>query len=107
MSGNLAVIMTVYHDAVKLEFEDLGRRRCVGWFRDEVSALAAIAERALMESAILSSLRKLPELHVQCEYRQEWIKRPIIDFKRATRIKYGPEGRRVVRLPGSFGKVWI
>jgi hypothetical protein len=99
--------MTVYNDAVKLETEDCGRRRMIGWFRDEVSAIGAVTEHALMGSAILPDLRKLPLLTVHTSYIQEWIKRPLINFKRATRIKYGPYGRRVVRVPGTFGKVWI
>lgn len=99
--------MTIYHDAVKLEEEDCGKRFIIGWFRDEVAAVAAITERTLMRSAILSSLRKLPEMVVCSEYKDEWIKRPTIKFKRATRVKAGPYGRKVVLLPGMFGKVWI
>lgn len=99
--------MTIYHDAVKLEEEDCGKRFMIGWFNDEVSAVAAIAERTLMRSAILSTLRRLPEMVICSDYKNEWIKRPTITFKRATRIKVGPDGRRVVRLPGTFGKVWI
>lgn len=99
--------MTIYYDAVKLEEEDCGRRFMVGWFQDEVSALSAIVERTLMRSAIMSSLRRLPEMVICSEYKDEWSRRPTINFKRATRIKVGPDGRKVVRVPGTFGKVWI
>jgi len=99
--------MIVYHDAVKLEKADLGKRIIIGWFRDEVSAISAAVEHVLIHSAILSNLRKLPELIIHSEYRNEWIKRPTLNFKRATRVKISPEGRKVVRVPGTFGKVWI
>lgn len=99
--------MTVFHDAVKLEERDAGKRFLVGWFKDEVSAIGAIAERVLMQSAIMPSRRQLPELIICTEYKDEWCKRKWIDFRRATRIKHSPEGRRVVRVPGTFGKVWI
>ncbi len=101
------LVMTVYNDAVKLETEEYGKRRMIGWFRDEVSAISAAVEHVLMSSAILSSLRRLPELVILSEYRAEWIKRPVVIFKRATRIKCDGNGRRVVRKPGTFGKPWI
>ena len=101
------IFMSVYYDAVKLEKNDLGHRVLIGWFRDEVSAISAAVEHVLIHSAILSSLRKLPELAICTEYKDAWIKRPTLTFKRATRVKICPEGRRVVRVPGTFGKVWI
>lgn len=99
--------MTVFNDAVKLESQDCGRRKIIGWFKDEVSALGAAGEHVLMQSAILSSLRRLPELIICAEYRisdshHRWLK-----FKRATRVKCDANGRRIVRVPGTFGKMWI
>jgi hypothetical protein len=99
--------MTVYHDAVKLETEDCGRCRIVGWFRDEVSAIGAATEGALMSSAIVPDLRKLPSLAIYSDYINEWCRREWIDFRRATKVKHHHTGRRVVRVPGTFGKVWI
>lgn len=99
--------MTVYHDAVKCEWEECGHRENIGWFRDEVSALGALAERLLIMSAILANLRKLPKLTVCSIYRDEWSKRKICEFTRATRVKYSADGRRVVMRPGAFGKPWI
>jgi hypothetical protein len=103
----IMLILTVFIDAVKLETEDCGRRENVGWFNDEISAIAAAGERVLMGSAILSTLRKLPELVIRCEYRNEFCKRSTLDFKRGTRIKWGPQGRRVVKRPGTWGKKWL
>jgi hypothetical protein len=107
MGDARVIFMSVYYDAVKLEKKDLGRRVIIGWFRDEVSAISAAVEHILIHSALLSSLRKLPELVICTEYKDEWIKRPILNFKRATRVKVNQFGRRVVRVPGTFGKVWI
>jgi len=103
----LTIMMTVYFDAVKLETEAYGRRRVLGWFRDEVSAIGAAAEHFLMDSAELSSLRKLPACLVSPTYIAANAQHDIIDFKRATRTKLVAEGRRVVRVPGTFGRVWI
>ncbi len=101
------VVMTVYNDAVRVEREDCGKKHMIGWFMDEVSAVSAATEYVLMSSAILSSLRRLPELVISSEYKSEWIKRPVVIFKRATRVKCDRGGRRVVRKPGTFGKPWI
>jgi hypothetical protein len=101
------IVMNVYYDAVRLEKEDCGKRTMLGWYRDEVSAISAAVEHILIHSALLSTLRKLPEIIICAEYRQEWIKRPTINFKRATRVKKSPLGRKVVRVPGTFGKAWI
>jgi hypothetical protein len=99
--------MIVFHDAVKLETEDCGRKMIVGWFRDEVSAIGAAAERTLMRSAILSTLRKLPELVITSEYKPEFAKRGLTEFRRATRMKIKDGERRVVMRPGMFGRTWI
>ena len=104
---SVRIVMTVFHDAVKLEVQDAGRRLIIGWFADEVSALGAAGEHVLMQSAILSTLRKLPELVITCVYQDQWAKRKVLVFKRATRVKHGPHGRSVVRVPGSFGKTWL
>lgn len=103
----IVIFMTVYYDAVKLEKKDLARNCMLGWYLDEVSAISAAVEHVLIHSAILSELRKLPELVICSEYRKEWIKRPVLNFKRATRVKKSPLGRKVVMVPGAFGKVWI
>lgn len=99
--------MTVYEDAVKLELADHGRRALLGWFIDEVSAIGAAAEHALMQSAILSSLRQLPELVICAEYKATRTGREIPRFKRATRVKNDSRGRRIVMSPGTWGKTWV
>lgn len=100
--------MTVFIDAVKLEKEEFSNRILVGWFRDEVGAMAAASESVLMESAMLSSCRKLPpELVVCSEYKQEKTNRVIKRFKRATRVKVNRADRRVILTPGQWGKTWV
>lgn len=99
--------MTVFYDAVKLENTDCGKKIIVGWFRDEVSALAAATERALMRSSMLSCRRKLPEMCICSEYKPEFAKRGLTEFRRATRMKIKDGERRVVMRPGMFGRTWI
>ena len=99
--------MTVFIDAVKLEKEELSSRVLIGWFRDEVSAISAAVEHVLMDSAMLSCLRQLPELVICSEYKRERTRRVIRRFKRATRVKVTPNERRVVLTPGLWGKTWI
>lgn len=101
------VFMTIYHDAVKCEWEEYGRREIIGWFLDEVSALGAVTERLLISSAILSTLRQLPPMAVSSQYRDEWSKRKVCEFTRATKIKYSATGRRIVMRPGAFAKPWM
>jgi hypothetical protein len=101
------LFLTVYYDAVRLEIEQGTESQMLGWFRDEVSAISAATEHLLMASAILSCVRKVPPLLVACEYKQEWSKKTVLQFKRATRVKCDPEGRKVVRVPGSFHRPWV
>jgi hypothetical protein len=95
--------LRVYHDAVRVEIDG----RMLGWFADEVSAVSAAMEHALMASADYADNRKLPELSVRSEYLDDYAKVPWVKFKRATRVNLRPGGRRVVMVPGTFGKPWI
>ncbi len=99
--------MTVYNNAAKAEVHQYGAIRIIGWFRDEVSAIGAVSEWALMRSAILPGLRKLPQLTVRCEYRPTDSPHPIARFVRGTAIKLKLHERRVVLLPGAASKTWL
>ena len=101
------VLLRVFTDAAEVEVDNAGQRHNIGWFRDEISALTAAAEWALMRSAVLSELRRLPELVICSQYvAAESGKKPR-KYTRATRNQLGPNGRKVVRLPGSADKFWV
>ena len=108
-SSATTIWLTVYFDAVKLDIDQAQSRKHLGWFRDEVSAIAGATEHLLMQSSMVAAWRKLPELvDVRLDYRQEKTKRVIRKFKRATRIKTMPNGERKVLLaPGTWGKTWV
>lgn len=101
--------MTVYEDAVKLEIKADGRLEPIGYFDDEVSAIAAAFECTLIRSAILPELRRLlPEVVIQCEYKQTTKSgKPVQVFRRGTQIRNGRIGRRVVRRPGALAYAWL
>ena len=99
--------MTVYLDAVKLESEQFGKRRLLGWFADEVAAISAAAERAMKQSAIVAELRQLPELIICTEYLSAESGHSRVMFKRATRVKRSKLGRRFIMSPGAWGKIWM
>ena len=99
--------MTVFNDAVKLEEDALFSRKLIGWFSDEVSAISAAAEHILIQSALLSDLRMLPELVICSEYRKSDCKKKPLKFIRATRVKRTQRGRRVVMVPGIWRKSWV
>lgn len=101
------VFLTIFDDAVKAEVEEYLRRAPLGWFRDEVCAIAAACERAMMRSAILPELRTLPKITVQCERKPGKSGHDIKRFARATVVKPGERGRRVVLLPCANEKEWI
>lgn len=103
----LNVLITIFNDSAKAEIQDGWRREVIGWFRDEVSAIGAVAERVIVQSAILPDLRALPTLTVSCEYRKMNSGHSVLKFSRATTVKAGPLGRRVVMLPGLDGKTWL
>ena len=109
MIEQLAVHITVYHNAAKAEVQAYGKTKVIGWFRDEVASLAAVSEWALMQSAILPCLKKMPELTVKYEYKPDHATRPqgVTRFVRETAIKLRPNERRVVLLPGASGKPWL
>jgi len=100
-------IATIYDDAVKMEVDWFLRAEPVGWFRDEVSAIGAACEHVLMRSAISSELRRLPLISINCDYRPGVNGHAVSKFKRATRVKLGDGGRRIVMVPGAYGKPWI
>ena len=102
------VYLTVYHDAVKAEIRDIGdRRKMVGWFKDEVCATAAVLERLLFCSSFHPQDRTLPEIVIHPERQQEWSKRKLTEFSRGIRVKHEPQGRRIIRMPGTFNKPWV
>lgn len=105
--GKLAVRLTVYDDATKAEAGERSQWVTVGWFRDEVAALAAVCERELMRSAILPELRKLPTIEISCEYRHDGRHHPSTGFRRGVVAKNGKLGRRIVLRPGASGKGWL
>ncbi len=105
--GHFDVFVTVFQNAAKTEVQQFGRREIIGWFRDEVSAIGAACERVLMQSAILPELRKLKEVSVHCEYRREATEHSVSKFVRATKVKRGTSGRRVVMTSGAFRKPWM
>lgn len=101
-------IITVWDDAAKLEIETVHRRDQIGYFRDEVNAISAAFECTLIRSAILPELRKmLPECVIQFDYRKGECGKPVTDFSRATQVRTGPLGRRVVRRPGALAYDWM
>lgn len=101
------LVLAVYADAVHATVEQYGRRVTIGWFRDEVCATAAACERLMMSSAILPTLRQLPELRVVTTYCNKKSNRKYPRFARATVVKPDPLGRRVVLLPDATSKTWV
>lgn len=101
------VLMTIYTDAVKAELQEYGRCHILGWFDDEINAIAAAGERALMCSALLSDLRRLPELVIQCVYKEQDSGHGVHKFKRGVRIKHLKNRRKVVMRPGIYFKPWL
>jgi hypothetical protein len=98
-----SVQLDVWNDAVQARCDD----QSLGWFSNEMQATAAALEHLLMASAILPSLRQLPALTIQANYRDEWSHAKTITYKPAVMVRCGPVGRRVVRVPCSFGKPWM
>jgi hypothetical protein len=99
---NTTIALTVWQDAVRVAVDG----RSLGWFKDEVSATSAAMERILMSADVWN--RQLPsEITIKSEHRTDWSRAKWTDYKRATRVKFLPEGRRVVRVPGTFGKAWV
>lgn len=102
------IFMTVFLDAVRLEIQTDWHREQIGWFSDEVSAVAAAFECSLIRSAILPELRRmLPEVIIECEYKDEKTGREIRKYARGTTCRLGPNGRRVVRRPGALASKWL
>lgn len=95
--------LKVYHDAARVEIDG----HMLGWFADEVSAVSAAMEHALMASHDWAEKRRLPLLSIQAQYLDDYAKVPWDKFKRATRVKCTPAGRRVVMVPGVVAKPWI
>ena len=103
----MEIILTVYLDAVKAEIVDSIKRDSVGFFRDEVSAIGAVFERVLIQSAIVPCRRRLPASTViRCEYKSTPCCHQPRKFSRGTVAKLG-QGRRIVMLPGVSAKPWI
>ena len=98
-----AILVTVYQDAAKVQVSDMARRDEVFWFRDEVDAIAAAMERLLVTSAILPSLRQLPTLAIQCDYKESKAMAVPIKYAKGTRRK----GRQVLTTPGASAKPWL
>jgi hypothetical protein len=98
------ILLEVWLDAVqvRLDNQPLG-----WWFPNEMQATAAALERVLMDSAILPDLRKLPPVTIEANYRDEFAHVKPIAYLPAVRVRYTPTGRRVVRVPGTFGKTWM
>ncbi len=107
MEQPITINVTVFNNAAKAEAKQYGNSRIIGWFRDEVSAIGAVSEWALMRSAILPGMRQLPQLTVMCEYKPIDSPHPIARFVRGTVIKTKPQERRVVLLPGAASKTWL
>ena len=103
----VSIILTVYLDAVKTETEESGCRRIVGWFRDEVSAISAATERIIIQSALLPTLRKIPQLSVISTYDDRATGRDIYNFVRGTKTRFDGGERRVVKTPGASAKTWL
>ena len=103
------VSLTVFYDAVKADICDGSRCSTVGWFRDEVSALGAIAERLLFQSAICPEIRRLPDFAVSLEYRKMNCGHPPQRFRRGVgvRQKRREWPRRVVLLPCAHDRPWL
>lgn len=105
---SLLCYMTIFQDSVKLEVSEDSRRSLIGWFEDEVSAITAAVERSLIRSAILPELRRLPEVVIRSEYKNQKAGREgISNFARGTQTRHGPLGRRIVRRPGALAHEWL
>lgn len=101
------VSVTVYSNAARVQ---IATAKQSFWFDDEVSAIAAIAERVLVHSAIMPGLRRLPKLVIQCEYKEAKREDIPIKFIRGTRVIQDPaepSGRKFVRTPGASAKSWL
>jgi hypothetical protein len=103
----MEIRITVFFNSAKLEIDDFGRTDLIGWFSDEVDAVAAAYEHILIASAIQPDLRRLPELVVSVDYRAEASLKVPVHFIRATRVKPGPCSRRFVMSPGASAKRWV
>ena len=103
----MEIRITVFFDSAKLEIYDCGRTDLVGWFADEVDAVAAAYERILIGSAIQPNLRRLPPVVISVDYRDECSLRPHRRFIRATRNRPGTCSRRFVMTPGASAKRWV
>ncbi len=103
----MKILVTVFQDATHSEVDDLGRRKAVGWFDDEISAVSAACESLLLRSAVLPEMRRLPALEILYEYRTSKSGHQFRPFARGLRTKVTANGRGVVRRPWSEDKDWL
>jgi len=101
------VILTVWLDAVHAEVEVYGNRKSVGWFADEVCAVAAVAEFDLFSGAILPEMRHIRSWKLSCEYRKSKCGKVPVKFRQTARARMGGGGRRIVKRPCSSYRPWI
>jgi hypothetical protein len=95
--------MRVFGDSVELTERWLHRWLAVGWFRDEVDALAAAAERRLLRSAFTPELRRLDPFRWITERSPQMSGHDVSVFRRGTVRRAG----RVLRLPCASYRPWL
>lgn len=103
----MEIFLVVFSDATHCDVLESGRSCAVGWFRDEIEAIAAAGERVLLQSAIVPELRRLPELQIHFDYRITKSGHHPARLRRGIHVTIGSLGRRTVRLPCSNEKAWL
>lgn len=104
MQLDVVVRVKIFDDAVHSSVSEGGFSTNLGWHRDEVDAVAAACEHELIASAILPTMRRLPEMRVECDYCGGHSGHVPHRMKRGTRKA---PGGKTVKVPWASTKHWL
>jgi hypothetical protein len=92
---------------VRCELVEEGRRRSLGWFADEVLAVAAAAEAMIDRSAYFAIAKRLPTFRLVVEKTEDLPSAQVVErFLRGLTLK-SEGGRRWVKRPFWGSRPWL